>query len=503
MGQLSSVTVAPRPSHWLDRFSTPLLQALLVCVLVFAASLFGILTRPVGFLAAFWPANAILLGVMVRYPVLNSPWSWIGAIVGYCAADLLTGSDWFKTTGLTAANLAGVTTGVVLLSRLSVDDRHLRRPLSVLFLLASCAASGVAAALPGAWAGPLLFGKSWLTSFGLWLVTEMVNYILLLPVILTAPRLSQLGSLARKFKSRIRQHPIHALPILVLLISMAGSILMGGPGAVMFSIPALLWCALTYDLFATAVATMLYCVWMLIAVSTGAIFIHQYGDYIYDMVSIRMGISLLALGPLTASSINAAREEVLRNLDHAVNHDFLTDALARRAFIKLGDEMVTGPFGNAPTEDRRRPKTGEEHHPAVLMLDIDHFKQVNDRHGHQAGDQVLVAFANRVAALLRPEDLFGRLGGEEFAIILSRVTAEDAVRIAERLRARIEAEPATIASGEVIPITVSIGLVCPRGASPPSLDALLSAADQALYRSKREGRNRVTTVLIPTGTAAS
>lgn len=442
------------------------------------ASLFGILTRPVGFLAAFWPANAILLGIMIRYPRLATPAGWLAATLGYLAADYATGGGWLMTLWLTAGNLAGAMTGVALFSQLSDEDRYLRRPQSMLYLFCICAATGVAAAAVGGGAGPILIGKDWSTSCVFWFVTELVNGMLLLPVMLTAPPLRGIEPAVARMIESVRRNQMVAVPVLVLLLSMIGSLLLGGPGSMMLSVPALLWCALSYDLFATALLTLLYCFWMLVAVSAGSLLIQPLNDYIAETLSIRLGISLLALGPLTAASINRARMELVQSLNHALNHDFLTDALARRAFMTLG----TGAIDQTPRALS----------PAVLMMDIDHFKSVNDRYGHSVGDQVLVEFARTVSGQLRERDLFGRLGGEEFAVILPQIARQDAEAVAERLLEQVARTPVTTSAGEILKITVSIGLAYPEGAAVHTLESMLSVADHALYRSKRDGRNRVT-----------
>jgi diguanylate cyclase (GGDEF)-like protein len=128
---------------------------------------------------------------------------------------------------------------------------------------------------------------------------------------------------------------------------------------------------------------------------------------------------------------------------------------------------------------------------AVLMLDIDHFKQVNDRHGHAAGDGVLSAFADLASSALRPEDLVGRLGGEEFAAVLPRTSLGDACQVAERLRARVAEEKFETPRGRLLEVTVSVGLVYLPDATGVSIETLLARADEALYRAKALGRNRV------------
>jgi len=126
---------------------------------------------------------------------------------------------------------------------------------------------------------------------------------------------------------------------------------------------------------------------------------------------------------------------------------------------------------------------------ALLMLDLDWFKRINDQHGHAIGDEVLKHVAGIMAASLRRIDLLGRLGGEEFAILLPDTEARGAHEFAERLRQRIAIEPAQTPAG-AIPMTVSIG-VTPFAPRDSGIDAILARADRALYRAKANGRNRV------------
>jgi diguanylate cyclase (GGDEF)-like protein len=131
---------------------------------------------------------------------------------------------------------------------------------------------------------------------------------------------------------------------------------------------------------------------------------------------------------------------------------------------------------------------------SAAIIDIDHFKLVNDTHGHLAGDRVLRVVADRFKAQLREGDLIGRFGGEEFAILLPRTTGPEAERVAERLRGHIADAPIAVSDGRdesiLVSITVSIGVA--ELASPrQDLDELLAAADVALYQAKNAGRNRI------------
>jgi two-component system cell cycle response regulator len=128
---------------------------------------------------------------------------------------------------------------------------------------------------------------------------------------------------------------------------------------------------------------------------------------------------------------------------------------------------------------------------SLMILDIDHFKSVNDTYGHDAGDEVLKAFARRMKRVVRGADLVCRLGGEEFVIVMPDTPMPVAERIAERVRAAVQSEQFQIGNnGRTIAVTTSIGLA-ERG-SDANPDALLRRADKALYGSKTSGRNRVT-----------
>jgi two-component system cell cycle response regulator len=128
---------------------------------------------------------------------------------------------------------------------------------------------------------------------------------------------------------------------------------------------------------------------------------------------------------------------------------------------------------------------------SALVLDIDYFKSINDSHGHDAGDDVLRDFALRIKRSIRGIDLACRYGGEEFVIVMPETDMAVAAMVAERLRRRIAAEPFAIAQGSrQIPVTISIGIAGLHGKDDTAA-ALLKRADQALYRAKRDGRNRV------------
>lgn len=131
---------------------------------------------------------------------------------------------------------------------------------------------------------------------------------------------------------------------------------------------------------------------------------------------------------------------------------------------------------------------------SLMMCDIDHFKHVNDTHGHLAGDMILHQVAQRMAKVLRQEDLLARYGGEEFVLLMRGAAEANAVALGERIRTVIAEDPFNFESA-VIPVTISIGVAA---LTPESIyenpQALIAAADACLYQSKAQGRNRVTAV---------
>ncbi len=127
---------------------------------------------------------------------------------------------------------------------------------------------------------------------------------------------------------------------------------------------------------------------------------------------------------------------------------------------------------------------------ALLLFDIDHFKGVNDEHGHLCGDYVLAELAACVRPVVRAEELFARYGGEEFAVVLPECAAEAAAGVAERLRAEVERHPFQF-QGTAVPVTVSVGVAVATGLEPLSASDLIGRADEKLYEAKRAGRNRV------------
>ena len=171
------------------------------------------------------------------------------------------------------------------------------------------------------------------------------------------------------------------------------------------------------------------------------------------------------------------RKNVERELERLAQVDPLTGVFSRRHFMALAEKEL------ARTSRYGGPLS-------VLMLDVDHFKKVNDTHGHQVGDRVLNTLGEVFCGILREVDMVGRIGGEEFAMVLPATSVGQAGEVAERLRRAVERREIALERGLPLYVTVSIG-VASLAAAGVNIDTLMGRADQALYEAKNQGRNRV------------
>ena len=212
--------------------------------------------------------------------------------------------------------------------------------------------------------------------------------------------------------------------------------------------------------------------------------------------TVVLGVNRSYVLDLIETSGQAARN-LLRILAARVRHDNIALSESERLQLELEQialvDVTTGLKNRRGMETafvRQLYRTLRAHLPVtLLMIDLDAFKQVNDRRGHLVGDAVLRRTAQQLAAALRPQDLLARYGGDEFAVLLPSVDEEQALTVAERIREIVAATALTPADEGLAAVTVSIGLATAR--NPVSLAALVEAADRALYRAKSGGKNRV------------
>ncbi len=197
-------------------------------------------------------------------------------------------------------------------------------------------------------------------------------------------------------------------------------------------------------------------------------------DWLLPASAVGVGLLPLSVASVVFAIVNDRLTQQWR--ERALRDD-LTGTLSRRGLREHGERMLAG-------QEPARQDSGI----AALMLDVDHFKAINDRHGHLVGDEVLRHLSAVMTEHLRDDALLARYGGEEFTVLLPVRSRQDAETVAERLRQAIEAQPCESRAGR-IRVTVSIGVAFHQTAHP--LDEVLSRADTRLYEAKQAGRNRV------------
>jgi diguanylate cyclase (GGDEF)-like protein len=191
-------------------------------------------------------------------------------------------------------------------------------------------------------------------------------------------------------------------------------------------------------------------------------------------------------GPVLVAKVRAACEKRsadkqlrarLRSAEEHATTDVLTDLLNRRAFEKhLAERIAQCALLSEPL--------------SLVMLDVDHFKQVNDTFGHHGGDRVLVHFARAIRRAVRTSDQAFRYGGEEFALLLPQCSSEDTLRILRRIQGELRERPVSVGGADRILVRFSAGIATSDAHNGYRVDALVARADAALYRAKSGGRDR-------------
>jgi len=449
----------------------------LLALFVLLLSLIGIYWRPLGQLSTLWPANAVLLGVFLRLPQLVSAPGWIAAAAGLILADLLTGSPLLLATSLTAVNLLSVFVALRICSSLTATQLSEMTPdaLPRLFLamLTASAAAGVSGGLVTA---RLLGADPWDAGV-IWGTSELLAYIILVPCVLSAPR-PRTSSARDSLPVVARRLAPKLIPAASLLAAFLAGLFIGGPGVIAFPVSALLVCALSCNLFQTSLLTLAFSLWTLLGIAFGNIAMPFDTGSTIELLSLRLGVASTALAPIVVASVMAARERNLALMRHLAEHDPLTGLLNRRTFHQRAQALL------AADDTRDAPA-------AILMVDVDNFKLINDTYGHAVGDAVLSRVARKLRESLRSTDLCGRVGGEEFAALIPHSTPAQIESVTRRIHEAIRSEQLRVSDphADHLRVSVSIGATLSQGESD-DLRSMLHRADLAMYAAKQAGRDQ-------------
>ncbi len=207
--------------------------------------------------------------------------------------------------------------------------------------------------------------------------------------------------------------------------------------------------------------------------------------------ALELGINDYIMLPLDKNELRARLRSQLRRLRFQQR---LRGNYEKSISLALTDELTSlynRRYFNTTMDSLLKQAAVSQKSTALIMIDIDHFKKINDTYGHDEGDKILIDVAKRLQRSVRDCDLVVRLGGEEFVVMMPDTRIGIGLHVAERLRQSIEKQPFDLLSGKTLDVTVSVGISCTQGKTDYTRERLLKIADEALYKAKHSGRNRV------------
>ncbi|UUY03794.1 diguanylate cyclase [Svornostia abyssi] len=459
-----------RPEQLRRRATPGLLVALGAAYVALSLAVWQ-LADPTETSAPWWPAAGLTLGVLCR--VRRADWPAVLAVVfaADVAADLIQGAAFVTSLGWATANTVEPLLGALAMGRVFRDQTpNIESPTNVLRFFGVAALAGTpVAALIGGTTSALTYDLDLVETWRLWYIGDVIGILLVAPAVLYAPQIR--AAFDARFATMLAVTAAVALlvfrapedwglgqPYLVTPTLVLAALWFGAPGAVMS--------AMATALLANVASAQGYGPFALGDGDTGAL-----GD-LQVFVAVQMLTTFLVVG--LRAQLLTARAQAER-LSEEQLRDPLTGTGSR---IRIEDELAAAT--SQPAVGGTPPSS------AVLFLDLDAFKPVNDRYGHAVGDEVLCTVASRLEEAVRDTDTVGRVGGDEFVVVCRDITPAELDRLAVRLTEAI-AEPMQI-DGHDIAVGASIGTSWATGAEVTPSD-LLRSADVDMYRRKLGRRN--------------
>jgi diguanylate cyclase (GGDEF)-like protein len=433
-------------------------------------AIIGILERLEGPFSLVWVTNAVSIGLLLRFYPRVSWHHFAVCAMGMMVPDLLAGTAYHQVLMMTSANVLSIWLGWLFLNRFASRSEN-SEWLSTLYCvpqwLLLCQPSLIIGSLLGAGGLFFMFDKPYLQSAIFWYLNESLNFIVFLPVILAIPKVikSSEGDLLSIF--------LHILPSALLLfvfifIKNEMYFLM----ASILIIPTIVWLALSGNLFLTTFGISMNGAFFFMWIIHSSHRHLHFSENIYVAI-VRIVVTVLALCALTIAVAISERDKLYSKISELADNDDLTGILNRRAFMNAAEHTIS-----SLNKDQRC---------AMILIDLDYFKKVNDELGHQKGDKVLIEFCRLVKLCLPAKQLFGRVGGEEFALLLSNESDKSHEALTDLIVTEIGKKPLII-DNEPLPLTISAGMA--KWVEGQKYEILFKHADQALYQAKNNGRNQ-------------
>ncbi len=465
--------------------------ALLISVIAvgyLASALGGLaISRQAGNIATLWPPNGMLVAALL----LSRRRRWmdimVAGAIGSVAANLVNGNTAVTAVSITVANLVEAFIAAAIIRRETRNHVLFQRSSDVVVLIVASVTAALCSGVLSAMSANLLAGAPFTTIFIKWVLGDVLGLLVVMPIAVIAYDLVTNGPDLMLARSSW----LEAALILAGVLGVSIAVFMPDVPPVQFLVmPTVLLASFRLGPLGAALSTVIVAV----VGSIGTVLAARAGAGTPDQITLnvfnfQLNLATLFLTALPIGSAMAQRSQLEQNLTDEkeradryasematlVNVDDLTGLATRRYFLEQLDLMAsTARWANQPL--------------TLAMIDIDHFKPINDEYGHAVGDAVLMAIGAACRTAVRGADVIGRLGGEEFAMLMPLTDQDTAYRIVDRLREAVAAISIPTGDGSAVSVTISVGMAMFGG---QQIDHLLLDADRALYSAKKTGRNRI------------
>jgi diguanylate cyclase (GGDEF)-like protein len=467
---LTGLTHSPRWPRRIDARVRYPVQLAILCAVYFGAAKAGLAFAFANqSVTSIWPPTGIALAAVLIWGYRM----WPAIAVGAFLANITTAGPVMSVLAIAAGNTLEAVVGAFLLSRVADFRPSLERVRDVVSLVvfAGLLSTAISATVgvTSLWSAGLIPDGQILTTWRIWWLGDLGGDLVVAPALLIFA-----ARPALKHRSWVRAE---ALALAVALVAVTWLAFSSRISFAYVVIVLLLWIGLRFGQPGTAVAGLMASG---IAVWATA---HGRGPFIggsadAELLRAQLFVGVAMISGLVTSALNAERTRAVERLQELADHDSLTGVLNRRRFTEELDRWIG--------YSRRYGGQG-----AVLVIDVDRFKSVNDAFGHAIGDQVLARLGALLRERVRGTDVVGRLGGDEFTVLLPRADVEQSVAVATAVLDKLRSEGTVTMTGRSIEVTASIGVGHFGQGVDVDSQQVLRNADIAMYEAKEAGRDRV------------
>jgi diguanylate cyclase (GGDEF)-like protein len=478
---LTSLTHRPRWPRRIGARARYPVQLAILCAVYFGAAKAGLAFAFANeSVTPIWPPTGIALAAVLIWGYRM----WPAIAVGAFLANITTAGPVPSDLAIAAGNTLEAVVGAFLLSRVAGFRPSLERVRDVvsLVVLAGLLSTAISATVgvTSLWSAGLIPDGQILTTWRIWWLGDLGGDLVVAPALLI-------------FASRpaLKRRPwvrAEALALAVALVAVATIVFSHRAAFAYVVVVLLLWIGLRFQQPGIAVAGLIASGIAIWATAHGS------GPFVggsedAELLRAQLFLGVAMISGLVTSALNTERTRAVQRLQQLADHDPLTGVLNRRRFTEELDRWIG--------YSHRYGGQG-----AVLVIDVDHFKSINDAFGHAVGDQALARLGALLRDRVRGTDVVGRLGGDEFTVLLPRADAEQSVALARAVLDKLRSEGTVTMTGRSLEVTASIGVAHFGQDAGLNSHQVLRDADMAMYEAKEAGRDRVHVSRVATGAGA-